>query len=46
MYFTIPKTNFNSSAKFYFLSANAFNLDQSKNLSFGKELNDLGGKSF
>ena len=33
-----PRTNINFSAKFDFLSANAFNLDQSKNLSFRKEL--------
>ena len=32
------KTNFNFSATFNLSSANAFNLDQSKNLSFGKEL--------
>ena len=38
MFSTLPKTNFNFSAKFDLSSANAFNLDQSKNLSFGKEL--------
>ena len=36
---TLPKTNFNFSAKLNLLSANAFNLDQSKNQSFGKGLN-------
>ena len=38
MFSTLPKTNFNFSAKFNLLSANAFHLDQAKNLSFGKEL--------
>ena len=33
-----PKTGFNFSAKFILSSANAFNLDQSKILSFGEEL--------
>ena len=32
------KTNFNISGTFIVLSANAFNLDQSKICSFGKEL--------
>ena len=36
-----PKTNFNFSAEFDLSSANAFNLDQSKDLSFGKELMTL-----
>ena len=35
---TLPKTNINFSIKFDFLSANALNLEQSKNLSSGKEL--------
>ena len=35
MFSTLPKTKFNFSANL--LSANAFNLDQSKNLWFGKE---------
>ena len=42
--FSIPtKTNFDFLAKFNLSSANAFNLEQSKNLSFGKELNYLLG---
>ena len=40
------KTNVTFSAKFNLLSANAFNLDQSKNLSFGKELMTLEKKPF
>ena len=40
MFSILPKTNFNFSAKFDLSSANTFNLDQSKNLSFGKELNN------
>ena len=39
MFSTIPKPNFNFSAKFNLSSANVFSLDRSKNLSFGKELN-------
>ena len=35
-FLSIPKTNFNSSVTFISLSGNAFNLDQSKNLSFGR----------
>ena len=35
---TLPKPNFNFSATFNLSSANAFSLDQSKNLSFRKEL--------
>ena len=41
MFSTLPKINSNFSATFNLLSANAFPMDQSKNLSFGKELNDL-----
>ena len=37
----VSQTNFNFSAKFNLSSANAFNLDQSKYLSSGKELNPL-----
>ena len=36
MFSTLPKANFNFSAKCILLSANAFNLDQSKYLLFGK----------
>ena len=42
MFPTLPKTNFNFSATFDLSSANAFNLDQSKNLSFGNELINRG----
>ena len=35
---TFPNTNFNFSAKSNLSSANAFNLNQFKNLSFGKQL--------
>ena len=35
---TLPKTNFNFSVTFIWLSASDFSLDQSKNLWFGKEL--------
>ena len=38
MFSTLPKTNFNFSVAFNLLSANAFNLDQSKILLCGKEL--------
>ena len=38
MFSTFPKTNFNFSGTFNLSSGNAFKLDQSKNLSFGKEL--------
>ena len=38
MFSILPKTNFNFSATFNLSSANTLNLDQSKNLSFGKEL--------
>ena len=41
MFFTLPKTTFNISVTFVLLSANAFNLDQSKILMFGKELMTL-----
>ena len=36
-----PKTNFNFSVIFILSSASALNLDQFKNLSFGKELKNL-----
>ena len=39
MFYALLKTNFNFSAQFNWLSANAFNLDQSKNLLCSKELN-------
>ena len=39
---TLHKTNFIYSFAFIFSSAYAFNLDQSKILSFGKELTDQG----
>ena len=38
MFSTPPKTNFYFSVIFFLSSANAFNLDQSRILSFGKEL--------
>ena len=38
MFSTLCKTNFKFSAKFILSSANAFNFEKSKNLSFGKEL--------
>ena len=38
MFSTRPKTNFKFSVTFIVLSATAFNFDQSKTLSFGKEL--------
>ena len=38
MFSTHPKTYFNFSIAFNLLSANAFNLDQSKILLFGKKL--------
>ena len=38
MFSTLSKTNFNFSGKFILSSANAFSFDQSKVLSFGKEL--------
>ena len=37
-FFTLPSTNFNFSVANFLSSANAFNLDWSKFLSFGKEL--------
>ena len=37
-FLSFPKTNFNFSVKFNLMSANALNLDQSKNLLLGKEL--------
>ena len=40
MFSTLPKTSFNFSFKFILSSANAFNLDQSKILLCGKELNN------
>ena len=39
MFSTLPKTNFYFSVTFILSSANAFNLEQSKILSFGKGLN-------
>ena len=41
MFSTLPNLNFNISLTFILSSANAFNLDQSKILSFGKGINDL-----
>ena len=38
MFSTVPKTNFNFSVRIILSSAYAFNLDQSKILSFGKKL--------
>ena len=38
MFYALCKKKFNSSATFILSSANAFYFDQSKNLSFGKEL--------
>ena len=38
MFSTLPKTNLNFSVRFILSSASAFNLDQSKNLAFRKEL--------
>ena len=38
MFSTLPKTNFSYSVIFNLSSANAVNLDQSKNLLFAKEL--------
>ena len=35
---SLSRTNFNFLVRFILSSANAFNFDQSKNLSFGKEL--------
>ena len=49
MFSILPKTGFNFSVTFILLSANAFNLDQSKDLLFGQELkqivNDKGDSS-
>ena len=39
MFSTLPRSNLNFSVTFILSSANAFSLDQSKNLLFGKELN-------
>ena len=39
MFSTLSKRNFSFSVTFILSSANAFNLDQSEILSFGKELN-------
>ena len=44
MFSTCPKTNFNFSVTFILSSTNAFNLDQSKNLLFGKELREINAK--
>ena len=41
MFPNLPKTNFNFSVTFISSSASAFNLDQSTNLSCGKELTPL-----
>ena len=41
MFSILPKTDFNFSVTFILLSANAFNLNQSEILSFGKEINSL-----
>ena len=41
MFSTFPKTNFDFLAKFNLSSANAFNLHQSKDFLFGKELKGL-----
>ena len=38
MFSALPKTNFNYSVTFYLPSTNAFNLDQSENLLYGKGL--------
>ena len=38
MFSTVPKTNFNFSVTFILLSANAFNLEESKILTFGKRV--------
>ena len=38
MFSTLPKPNFNYSLTFILLSVNAFDLDHSKFLSYGKEL--------
>ena len=38
MFYIPPRTSFNFSATFILLSANAFDLNQSRYLSFGKEL--------
>ena len=46
MFSTLPKTNFNFSVAFILSSAGALNLDQSKILSFGRELKDLIGHLF
>ena len=46
MLVTLPKTNFNFSVTFVLSSVSAFNLEQSKYLSFGKELNDPGKTGF
>ena len=40
MFSILPKPNFTFSFTFFLSSANAFNLDQSKILLFGKELNN------
>ena len=45
MFSTLSKTNFNFSPAFILSSANAFNLDQSKILSFGKELRVMKKKT-
>ena len=40
MFSILHKTNFKFSFMFILSSAHAFNVDQSKNMSFGKELNN------
>ena len=42
MFSTLPKTNINFSFTFILSSASAFNLDPSKNMSFGVELKMIG----
>ena len=46
MFSTLPKPIFNTSFTFILSSANTFNLDQSKILSFGKELTHYQTKNF
>ena len=41
MFSTLPNQNFNFLVTFILSSANAFNLDGSKILSYGKELNTV-----
>ena len=46
MFSTLPKPIFNTSFTFILSSANAFNLDHSKILSFDKELNVIHNITF